>query len=190
MKDVKQGISDLTISTSHLETFTGEETVYHIDKIETERAFGKYVTELSKILRLLEFICDKTESYKFERRDEQVIFEKIDLIYDEHFSKEVEKIKANPYPDNLDIELRLRFIETYSRRVSKYHKGFIDRELVSIDKDGKVDKAVKAYDRFKLKMRLKAYGFSILKLIIILTFCYFYLWLIIGFLKFCISIFN
>ncbi len=124
LKDVKDEISGLEIALNRGSTY-GHDTIYGINDLIGRygiKGYQTYTSELSKPMELLEFIFSKTQSYKFELRDEQVIYEKLRLIYPEDFSDGIEELikKANPFPDNSKIELNRKKIHLFHFRICKY----------------------------------------------------------------------
>ena len=124
IKDVKEEIANLEIGLDGYMPY-GHDTINYMDDLVekySNQGYQAYIVELSKPLELMEFICSKTKSYHFELRDEQVIYEKIRLIYPEDFSDGIEKLirKGNPYPENIKIKLHRKKIVTFHIQICKY----------------------------------------------------------------------
>ena len=124
LRDVKNEISELEIPHDGTVIY-GHDTINHTDRLKgkySDEIYKSYLVELSKPLELMEFICSKTQSYNFELRDEQVIYEKLRLIYPENFSDGIEELikKGNPFPENVKIKLHRRKINLSHFRICKY----------------------------------------------------------------------
>lgn len=144
LKDVKDEISGLEIALNRGSIY-GHDTIHGIKDLLVRygnKGYQTYTSELSKPMELLEFICSKTQSYKFELRDEQVIYEKLRLIYPEDFSDGIEELmkEEHPFPDNIKIELNRRRIHLFHFRICKYLLEFNRRlqEQYEISPDEKL----------------------------------------------------
>lgn len=131
LKDVKEEIESLQITTDSGMLISGHDTIFNIKYLlnSSEHSYQFYIKELVKPLDLLEFICSKTESYNFELRDERVIYEKIRLIYPEDFSDGIEELikNGNSHTDNIKLELYSKQIKAYHIQISKYQMDFHDK---------------------------------------------------------------
>ena len=87
------------------------------------------MVNLSKPIELLSFIGDKIQSFDFEIRDEDVIFEKHRLIYSEIVHRGLEELNKReiPYSGNQLIELKRKLIETHTRIILKYNNYYFKK---------------------------------------------------------------
>jgi hypothetical protein len=157
--DIKKEFSELIITYEDEKnryrptTVTGENTIFYFDELEEEFEFLKYISELAKAVELLSFVCEKTETYEFEIRDENVVYEKIRLIYSEKFDYGVNKftlVAENIFVENTTIQLRRLELFTHRNIVHKYLNKF-NKKLVE---DTRI-KGAKKIEELKREIKIK-----------------------------------